>query len=232
MATIAITKGYNDPSGFVSGEVITPAKLNSAQSPTAAITFSAAADTDDSTLEVSGGKFRVKDAGVTAAKLAASLDLASKTVTLPDTSVGQSKLAANVAGNGPAFRAYGGTTTSLPNNTVTKVNLTSEEFDTNNNFASSRFTPTVAGYYYISGAVHVSSGALLLNPRLEKNGSNYAFGQAVSGSAVASTVAALIYLNGTTDYVELYVYHNSGGTRTASDNSFLTYMDGCLVRAA
>jgi len=73
MATITVTKGYNDPSGFTSGETITPAKLNSAQSPTAAITFSTAADTDDSTLEVSGGKFRVKDGGVTLAKLVSAV---------------------------------------------------------------------------------------------------------------------------------------------------------------
>jgi hypothetical protein len=73
MATITVTKGYNDPSGFVSGEVITPAKLNSAQSPTAAIAFSTADDTDDSTLEVSGGKLRVKDGGITSAKLLAAV---------------------------------------------------------------------------------------------------------------------------------------------------------------
>ena len=72
MATIAITRGYNDPSGFTSGETVTPAKLNSAQSPTAAITFVTADDTDDSTLEVSGGKFRVKDSGIVAAKLASN----------------------------------------------------------------------------------------------------------------------------------------------------------------
>jgi hypothetical protein len=73
MATIAITKGYNDPSGFTSGETVTPAKLNSAQSPTAAITFATADDTDNSTLEVSGGKFRVKDGGITSAKLLAAV---------------------------------------------------------------------------------------------------------------------------------------------------------------
>jgi hypothetical protein len=73
MATIAITKGYNDPSGFTSGETVTPAKLNSAQSPTAAITFATADDTDDTTLEVSGGKFRVKDGGITSAKLLAAV---------------------------------------------------------------------------------------------------------------------------------------------------------------
>jgi hypothetical protein len=214
MATV--TAGYT----WTSGETVTPAKLNSAAAPTVVVA-------DD---EITTAK--ILDANVTAAKMAATLDLSSKTVTLPDASVAQAKLAANVVGNGPALRAYGGTTTSLPNNTVTKVNLTSEEFDTNNNFASSRFTPTVAGYYYISGAVHVSNGAALLNARLYKNGSNYASGQAVNDTTVASTVAALIYLNGTTDYVELYVYHNAGGTRTASDDSFLTYMDGCLVRAA
>ena len=37
MATLTITKGYNSPDGFVSGEVITPAKLNSAQSPAVAL---------------------------------------------------------------------------------------------------------------------------------------------------------------------------------------------------
>jgi microcystin-dependent protein len=76
MATIAITKGYNDPSGFTSGETVTPAKLNSAQSPTAAITFATADDTDDTTLEVSGGKFRVKDGGVTLAKLVTAVQQA------------------------------------------------------------------------------------------------------------------------------------------------------------
>jgi|688.fasta_scaffold191450_2 microcystin-dependent protein len=76
MATIAITKGYNDPTGFTSGETVTPAKLNSAQSPTAAITFATADDTDNSTLEVSGGKFRVKDGGVTLAKLVTAVQQA------------------------------------------------------------------------------------------------------------------------------------------------------------
>lgn len=54
---------------FVSGETVTPAKLNELVD-NATITFATASDTDDSTLEVAGGKFRVKDAGVTTAKLA------------------------------------------------------------------------------------------------------------------------------------------------------------------
>jgi hypothetical protein len=64
MATV--TAGYN----WVSGETVTPAKLNSAAAPTVA----------------------VADGEVTDAKLAATLDLSSKTVTLPDDSVTNAKL--------------------------------------------------------------------------------------------------------------------------------------------
>jgi hypothetical protein len=59
----------------------------------------------------------------------------------------------------PAFSARAATTQSLSNTTYTKVTLGTEEFDTNSNFASSRFTPTVAGYYLITGSVIVQSGA-------------------------------------------------------------------------
>jgi microcystin-dependent protein len=69
MATITVTPSKT----FTSGEVVTPAKLSDAADPTATITFVTADDTDDSTLEVSGGKFRVKDGGVTLAKLVAAV---------------------------------------------------------------------------------------------------------------------------------------------------------------
>jgi hypothetical protein len=75
MATV--TAGYN----WVSGETVTPAKLNSAAAPTVAVA-------DD---EITTAK--ILDANVTAAKMAATLDLSGKTVTLPDTSVTPAKLA-------------------------------------------------------------------------------------------------------------------------------------------
>lgn len=66
MATL--TKGKT----FTSGETVTPAKLNSLVDD-GTVTFTTAADTDDSTLEVSGNKFRVKDGGITSAKLLAAV---------------------------------------------------------------------------------------------------------------------------------------------------------------
>lgn len=45
--------------------------------------------------------------------------------------------------NAPAFSAYANASTSLTTSAQTKVNFQVEDFNTNSNFASSRFTPTV-----------------------------------------------------------------------------------------
>lgn len=70
MATITVTKGYNDPSGFVSGETVTPDKLNSAQTPGVAI--SGIVDGDIAA-----------NAAIAAGKLATTLNFTSNTITLP-----------------------------------------------------------------------------------------------------------------------------------------------------
>lgn len=88
MATI--TKGKT----FVSGETVEPADMHQLVDQ-ATVTFVTADDTDNSTLEVSSNKFRLKDAGTTVAKLAATLDLTGKTVTLPSGSVNAAALASN-----------------------------------------------------------------------------------------------------------------------------------------
>lgn len=67
MATIATQ--LNSGSGFAAGETVTATKLNNLVN-TATPTYTSAGDTDDSTLEISGNKFRVKDGGIVAAKLA------------------------------------------------------------------------------------------------------------------------------------------------------------------
>jgi len=160
------------------------------------------------------------------------------TTQIANSSVTQAKLASNVAGNGPAFSAYANTGTTVANGGFAKITLGVERFDTNNNFASSRFTPTVAGYYQINGAVYIASGANYLLAIVIKNGTNIPAGQwgevfyGTYGQAVtsASSVSALVYLNGTTDYVELAGYQASGTSATISDG--ITRMDGFLARAA
>ena len=163
-------------------------------------------------------------------------------VTTADTgSITQSMLGAGVyAGYGPAFSAYTGSTFSVADQTWVKVPCNSEFFDTNNNYDSTtnyRFTPTIAGYYQVQGACFISppnqtSGFIL---SIYKNGSEYqqihrnqfgtSFNQMASGGII-------IYLNGSTDYVELYVWHNGGSTRTFGSSQTNNWFQGYLVRAA
>ena len=68
--------------------------------------------------------------------------------------VQQNGVTLGVFGNQPAFRAYNVAVQNISNATWTKVQLTTELFDTNSNFDNStnyRFTPTVAGYYQFNG---------------------------------------------------------------------------------
>jgi hypothetical protein len=134
----------------------------------------------------------------------------------------------------PAFNARAATTQSISNATYTKITLGTEEFDTNSNFASSRFTPTVAGYYLITGSVTIQSAAAAVITLIYKNGSEAAAGTALPATgqfSATATTSAVLYCNGSSDYIELYAYQGSGGSVTIG-SGFSTQMTGCLVRAA
>ena len=112
----------------------------------------------------------------------------------------------------PAFSAYNTSGQSFTSTVTTKVTLDGEIFDTNNNFASSRFTPTVAGYYQFNGIVQVASGSTNITEAqvaIFKNGAAAIFGTYIVGpnSAVTFSVCSgLLYMNGTSDYAEMYGY--------------------------
>jgi hypothetical protein len=220
MATVTASKSW------VSGETVTPAGLNLTAAPTVVV-----ADGEITTA-------KILDANVTAAKMAATLDLSSKTVTLPDASVTQAKLASNVTTTGPAFRAYANSTTTIAPTVATKITLGAEDFDTASCFASSRFTPNVEGYYQINAGALLSAtsgvpGAPYFAALIYKNGSFVAGGSHVSDAdSRSSTVSDLIYLNGTTDYVELYANHFSSGNKTVRSGQQWTWLSGFLARAA
>jgi hypothetical protein len=134
------------------------------------------------------------------------------TVNLANGSVTQNILANGVAATGPAFSAYADVDQSVTNNVYTKVTLGTEEFDTNNCFASSRFTPTVAGYYQINGNIRAGSATASLTlgvSAIYKNGviaETNAIVLPTGVTSVFTNISSLIYLNGSTDYIELYAY--------------------------
>lgn len=156
---------------------------------------------------------------------------------ITDQAVTQSKLAAGVAGNGPAFSAYLGTTQSIPLSTKTKIQLNTESFDTNACFDATtnfRFTPNVVGYYQINAMMYGNgTGASAYVVSIFKNGGEYKssinFTSAGSNSLLVSDV---IYMNGTTDYLELYGQVNATSAASVTGGSVVTFMSGFLARAA
>ena len=129
----------------------------------------------------------------------------------------------------PAFSAYQDSAQVISATTDTKLLFQAEEFDTNSNFASSRFTPTVAGYYQLTGGVRYSSGAAITYLSFLKNGTtSKRTSMPMSSDQFYGSV--LMYFNGTTDYVEMWVYALGAATCDATASS--TYFQGALVRAA
>ena len=156
-----------------------------------------------------------------------------------DGAVTQAKLGTNVAGNGPAFSAYLSSSQSIGSGSLAKMQCNTEEFDTNNNYDNStnyRFTPTVAGYYQVSGAAQLNytSGSLSAFICIYKNGSAFKFGNNTMNTNVFQQVcvSALIYLNGSTDYVEMYAQQNSGSNQNIGGNQNTSYFQAAMVRAA
>jgi microcystin-dependent protein len=73
MATITVTKGYNNPTGWISGEEVTPAKLNSAQTPTVSLSDIVNADISGSAAIVGS---KLADDSVALAKLVTAVQQA------------------------------------------------------------------------------------------------------------------------------------------------------------
>ena len=100
--------------------------------------------------------------------------LTSASSTMPAGSVNQAALATGVAGNGPAFSAYVNVAQSISAATWTKITFQAKSYDTANcydNTTNYRFTPNVAGYYYMTASAYVSGGTTAeLALTFKKNG--------------------------------------------------------------
>ena len=137
----------------------------------------------------------------------------------------------------PLFHATCGSLT-FSNSTWTKLPMSGKVLDTNNNYDAStnyRFTPTVAGYYWIKAQYFIGTGAGRIACSIYKNGGDVCqtlvLGSNTNGG-ISVVTQSLISFNGTTDYVEAFGYQESGGTAALNSNGGLTMFSGYMVRAA
>ena len=134
--------------------------------------------------------------------------------------------------NTPFFLANVTSAQTVASGTSTKVTGFADIYDTSNTFASDKFTPAVAGYYYLEGSVSINTpnNSTYLQSQIYKNGSLIAWSQQIQGSGgTALVTASIIDLADDNDYYEMYIRQNSGGdigtntSTTAKYNRFLGY---------
>lgn len=121
---------------------------------------------------------------------------------------------------------------SVATASYTVVSLT-DESDPTSSFTASQFKPAVAGWYFCNAGAQLD----IASPgfaSIFKNGGEFRRGWWGDTGTPAKdfSVAALVYLNGTTDYVDLRVYQHSGSSRTLQGVASVTWFDAHFVRRA
>lgn len=111
---------------------------------------------------------------------------------------------------------------TIPTGVDTVVQMTDKD-DPNNwwDATTYRFSPTVAGYYYISAQVNwkSDSGTGQINSQLRRNGTTFCLTMTPqinsTGNTITHSLNGIVNMNGSTDYVDLTAY------TSASDGSQL-----------
>jgi hypothetical protein len=125
-----------------------------------------------------------------------------------------------------------GTSQSIPNNTWTKVQLNAVSFDPYSicDVSNYRIKPTKAGYYLVIGygSIDLAGGRVFI-VIIYKNGSVLVYGTDVAllSSLIGYTrsiVSQIVYMDGSTDYLELWCYQESGSARSLLSGSENTYL--------
>ena len=132
--------------------------------------------------------------------------------------------------NYPAFEAYLSADQTIADDTFTKININTEVFDTDNcydNATNYRFTPTVAGKYFVyfnvcginsgSAATLNTNGAIYKNGTISNSSSLVFNSNQYGGSCM---VIQITDFNGSTDYVEFYLKGDVASGAPRADANF------------
>jgi len=144
----------------------------------------------------------------------------------------------SLVGNGPSFSAYRSTTQAVASGaTPVKITYNTEEFDTDgayDNVSNFRFQPVVAGYYRVSASIQQggTSATGYSAISIYKNGSAFKHGNRLPNNAnsVVVQVTALIQMNGTTDYLEIFYAQTTGASMTIAASQQYNYFQAEFVR--
>ena len=132
--------------------------------------------------------------------------------------------------NTPAFSVYRNGTQAIANNTATKVQYNTENFDTDNTFDNStnyRYTPAFSGKSFLVGSIRLYGTDDFNNYTLEihKNGTAILRQQNSHWHYESAQVSGIV-THDTDDYFEVYVTQQSGSSLDVMSGSEITYFMG------
>lgn len=133
--------------------------------------------------------------------------------------------AVNVAsiGSGPLLDvAKSSGNQSITASTWTKVTFDTINTDSNSNWASNKFTPTVPGWYWVNAHAAVTDTSFQL--AIYKNGNAIRLGG--GGGSSWPQAYALLQANGSTDYFEMYVWTGNSGQSVFANGNLTAF--GCF----
>jgi len=152
-----------------------------------------------------------------------TLGVSGDTINVPSgVTIANSGTATGFAANTPAFVAYKTSNQSVNNTTTTKVTFEAEKVDSGTVYdtSTSRFTPGVAGYYWIGGKWRYDTNTDFDSASyyLYKNGSIISKSVVVNQAANGISFNTIVHSDAD-DYFEWYAYQNSGSSQNLNGNS-------------
>ena len=141
--------------------------------------------------------------------------------------------------NTPAFFAYSNADQTVSDNSTTKVAINTEVFDSDSDYDHSsnyRFTPTVAGKYFVYGQVFIQGNATSTlrqaTAQLYKNGVLVSTSQYNMNDnqvyQITSQISTVMDMNGSSDYAELYGYFDSSDSSAGTIEGHSTLARTCF----
>jgi len=141
--------------------------------------------------------------------------------------------------NTPYFFAYRGTSEqSIGNASLTIIQFNAELYDSGSCFDTStyKFTPNVAGKYWINATVRMgtSTDASSCQVEIFKNTSSFNRVNMNNVHYTSIVNSAIVDMNGSSDYIQAKIYQDTGGSANIqynSDSTYQTFLQGFLIGA-
>jgi hypothetical protein len=135
--------------------------------------------------------------------------------------------------NTPAFHAYLGSNQTVANNTVTRINFNTELFDSDgcyDNSTNYRFTPGVAGKYFLYYQMKNNNQTDYIYSRIRKNNSDIQIETHYTGADVDDFARGFTIVDSDADdYFDIHLQQTKGSDQTVSSGAQNTFFGGFRI---